>query len=219
MLQCSSVRILEVRCSFRKLDTGSPLSGRRNHEVVRFEKLHKEQRMNTQLNFKNRTLKLALVSAFALGSIGFGINSHAATTTAAGNATVVANMGITKTLDLRFGKFSAGTGGEVVMSTASGRSKTGAVMLSALDAGGAASFNVTGDTTATYAITLPGATLITHTDAVTTMSIGTFNSNPSGTGTLTAGAQTLLVGGTLTVASAQLAGLYSGTFSVTVDYN
>ena len=176
--------------------------------------------MNTLFNFKQQGLKLALVSTFAFGIVGFSVSSHAATTSANGTATVIVDMGITKNADLRFGKFSAGTGGTVVMTTAGSRSKTGAVMLSALDAGGAASFAVTGDSTATYAITLPGsAATITRTGFTETMSVGTFVSNPSGTGTLTAGAQTLLVGGTLTVGSAQVAGAYSGSFSVTVDYN
>lgn len=176
--------------------------------------------MNTLSNFKQQGLKLALVSTFAFGTVGFSVSSHAATVAANGTATVVADMGITKNADLRFGKFSAGTGGTVVMATAGSRSKTGAVVLSALDAGGAASFAVTGDSTATYAITLPStAVTITHTNTTTTMSVGTFISNPSGTGALTAGAQTLLVGGTLTVASAQLAGAYTGSFNVTVDYN
>ncbi|MHB8914704.1 MAG: DUF4402 domain-containing protein [Thiobacillus sp.] len=177
--------------------------------------------MNTLSNFKQQGLKLALVSTFALGSVGFGVSSHAATTSASGTATVIVDMGITKNVDLRFGKFAAGTGGTVVMTTAGVRSKCGTVLFSALDAGGAASFAVTGDSTATYAITLPStAVTITHSTVTTnTMSVGTFVSNPSGTGTLTNGAQTLLVGGTLTVASAQAAGLYSGSFSVTVDYN
>ena len=175
--------------------------------------------MNTISNFKLQGLKLALVSTIALGSVGFSVSSHAAATSASGTATVIVDMGITKNADLRFGKFAAGTGGTVVMTTAGVRSKTSAVMLSALDAGGAASFAVTGDSTATYAITLPTTVTITHTNTTNTMSVGTFVSNPSGTGTLTAGAQTLLVGGTLTVGSAQVAGAYSGSFSVTVDYN
>jgi hypothetical protein len=174
--------------------------------------------MNARSNFKQRSLKLALVSVFALMCIGSNINTYADTVSANGTATVVADMGITKSADLRFGKFSAGTGGTVVMGTASARTKTGAVMLSGLD-GGVASFAVTGDTTATYAITLPTTATITHTNTTTTMSVGTFVSNPSGTGAMTSGAQTLLVGGTLTVASAQLTGVYSGSFSVTVDYN
>jgi hypothetical protein len=176
--------------------------------------------MNTLFNFKPRTLKLALVSAFMVGSMGIGINSHAATASADGTATVIEAMGITKKADLRFGKFAAGTGGTVVMSTAGGRTKTGGVTLSSLDAGGAASFAVTGDTTATYAITLPSsAVTITRTGFTETMSVGTFVSDPSGTGQLTSGAQTLLVGATLTVGSGQVAGAYAGAFSVSVDYN
>jgi len=51
------------------------------------------------------------------------------------------------------------------------------------------------------------------------MTVGSFVSNPSGTGILTSGAQTLLVGATLTAASAQTPGSYNGSFNVTVDYN
>ena len=51
------------------------------------------------------------------------------------------------------------------------------------------------------------------------MTVASFVSNPSGTGLLTAGAQTLLVGGTLTVGSAQAPGNYTGSFTVAVDYN
>jgi hypothetical protein len=176
--------------------------------------------MNTQFNFKQRALKLALASAFVMGATTSG-HSLAATVSADGTATVVVAMGITKNNNLEFGKFAAGTGGTVVMTAASARSKTGGITLSSMDAGRAASFAVTGDGASTYAITLPSsAVTITHaTDTTKTMTIDTFTSNPSGTGTLTNGAQTLLVGGTLNVASAQTTGGYTGAFSVSVDYN
>ena len=52
------------------------------------------------------------------------------------------------------------------------------------------------------------------------MTATTFTSDPSGTGTLTGGTQTLNVGATLNVAAAQPAGTYvSGAFDVTVNYN
>jgi hypothetical protein len=52
------------------------------------------------------------------------------------------------------------------------------------------------------------------------MSVDTFISTPSATGTLSGGgAQTINVGGTLTVGSAQVVGSYTGTFSVSVEYN
>lgn len=170
------------------------------------------------INFKQRALKLALVSAFALGGAALGVNAYAASATGNATATVIAPIAIANTADLAFGKFAASTGGTVVMDPAGARTATGAVVLSTVTPGGAASFDVTGDNNATYAITLPGTASITS--GVNTMSVGTFTSTPSATGTLSAaGAQTVTVGGTLTVASAQVAGAYTGTFSVTVEYN
>ncbi|MBW3563650.1 MAG: DUF4402 domain-containing protein [Acidobacteria bacterium] len=152
----------------------------------------------------------------------FVADGEAAEATANATAEVITPIAISKAADLKFGKFAAGTGGTVVIAPAGTRSATGAVILSSSNVGGAASFNVTGDNNATYAITLPAsAVTITHaTDTTKTMSVGTFTSNPSGTGTLSAsGAQTVGVGGTLTVASAQTTGSYTGTFNVGVEYN
>lgn len=170
------------------------------------------------LAFNRRVFNAALASVLVLGSAGLGINAYAAAITGNATATVIAPIAIANTADLAFGKFAASTGGTVVMSPASGRTRTGAVVLSTVTPGAAASFNVTGDNNATYAITLPASATITS--GVNNMTVGTFTSTPSATGTLSgAGAQTVTVGGTLTVASAQVAGAYTGTFSVTVEYN
>ncbi len=173
-------------------------------------------------HFKQHALKLALVSAFALGAAALGVNGYAESGTGTATATVIAPIAISdSTADLAFGKFAASTGGTVVMAPAGTRTATGAVVLSTVTPGNAASFNVTGDNNATYAITLPGTATITHTDTINNMSVGTFTSSlPLGVGTLSgAGAETVTVGGTLTVASGQAAGAYTGTFSVTVEYN
>jgi len=50
------------------------------------------------------------------------------------------------------------------------------------------------------------------------MTVDTFTSTPSGTGTLTGGAETLNVGATLQVGIGQATGSYTGTYSVTVNY-
>src|SRR3954454_14946068 len=165
---------------------------------------------------KKTVLSLAAVATFVLAA-----NSYADQATANGTATVMTPIAISKTADLRFGKFSALTGGTVVIATSGARNATGAVVLSSTDAGGAAAFSVSGDANATYAITLPGSATITHTvDATKTMDISPFTSNPSGTGTLSgAGSQVVNVGGTLTVGSAQTTGSYTGTFDVSVEYN
>ncbi len=51
------------------------------------------------------------------------------------------------------------------------------------------------------------------------MTVDNFLSTPSGTGTLTGGAETLNVGATLQVAISQPTGSYTGIYSVTVNYN
>jgi hypothetical protein len=165
--------------------------------------------------------KTAAAILFTLALAATAVDVHAADATSNASATVMTPISISNTAALRFGKFSALTGGTVVVSAAGARSATGAVVLSTTDAGGAASFAVSGDANATYAITLPNSATITHSvDNTQTMAIGTFTSNPSGTGTLSAGgAQTLTVGATLTVGNAQTTGSYSGTFDVSVEYN
>lgn len=147
------------------------------------------------------------------------IKAHAATASAAANTTIVAAIAIAQAANLRFGSVAAGSSiGTVVMTPAGGRSKTGGVTLSNVDVGGAASFNVTGYSTSTYAITLPAAAL-TIVNGANNMTVDTWTSTPSGTGALTAGAQTLTVGGTMHVGVAQAAGTYTGNFDVTVEYN
>jgi hypothetical protein len=166
-------------------------------------------------------MKKAAVVLAALALFSSPAALHAAQATSSATAEVMTPIAISNNAALRFGKFSALTGGTVVISAAGARSATGAVVLSSTNAGGAASFDVSGDNNATYAITLPGSATITHSvDNTKTMSIGTFTSNPSGTGTLSAGgAQTGTVGATLTVGNAQTTGSYSGTFDVSVEYN
>jgi uncharacterized protein DUF4402 len=82
----------------------------------------------------------------------------------------------------------------------------------------AAAFTVSGQGSATYAITLPASATVTS--GANTMTVNGFTSNPAGTGTLSgAGSQNLLVGATLNVGASQATGTYSGTFDVTVTYN
>lgn len=179
-------------------------------------------KFKTFFQSRARTLRVAATGAAVFGLLVQGAAVQAADATGTASATVVTPIAISNTAGIAFGKLSAGTGGTVVMSTAGERTKSGGVVLLSGTAGNAAAFNVTGDASATYAITLPSsAVTITHSvDNTKTMNIGTFTSNPSATGTLSAGgAQTVNVGATLTVASAQTAGSYSGNFTVSVEYN
>jgi hypothetical protein len=164
------------------------------------------------------TLKSFVLAAAVLGNAGFLIGAHAATATGDATATVIEPITITKTANLRFGKLAGGAGGTVVVSSAGSRTKSGGVFLSPSDTGGAASFDVTGEPNATYSITLP--TSVSLVSGSNSMSLDTFTSDLGATGTLSAlGAQTMNVGGTLTVAANQAAGSYAGSFNVSVDYN
>jgi len=175
-------------------------------------------------NFKQRFLTLALAAVFALGSLAIGVNSYAASNTGNATATVVTPIAIAAaTPDLRFGSFSTTAAGQTIaIATNGNRTLVGALGLGTLqNAFGAASFAVTGEGTLTYAITLPTeAVSISDGEATpSTMDVTSFVSDPSGTGVLTGGAQTLLVGATLTTGAAQTTGAYTGAFTVSVEYN
>lgn len=167
------------------------------------------------LQFALLTVLAGFTALLAAPAVG-----HAATASANATATVVTPIAISKNADLLFGKFVANTGGTVAMATNGTRTAGGAVVLfNQGSTSNAASFAVTGEGSYTYAITLPADGTVTLNSGGNSMAVNSFISNPSGTGTLTAGSQTLLVGATLTVSNAQAPGNYAGSFNVTVDYN
>ncbi len=163
--------------------------------------------------------------AVAVGAIGLAAvlqsSAEAASTTATATATVATALGIAKSVDMSFGTIGATTiAGTVVLGTDGSRSCTNVDCLAG-SPGAAASFDVTGQNNATYSITLPSAA-VPLTGPGPNMDATAFVSLPATTGTLTGGAQTLLVGATLAVAIAatQTAGVYtSAGFTVTVNYN
>lgn len=180
--------------------------------------------MNKPFRFTRKSAKLAMVSALALAGATVGNASLAASATATSSSTVVAPIAITKSADLAFGKFAASTGGTVTVSTSGARTVSGGV-LGMSGATTAAKFDVTGEADATYSITLSGtATLTSGSDSmafatVSDLSGGNATSGNVSAGTLTGGAQSIYVGGTLTVAAAQAPGTYSGNVIATVEYN
>jgi hypothetical protein len=131
------------------------------------------------------------------------------------------SVAINSVQGLSFGRFVAGSGGSVTVSTDGNRNAGGGVLLIRSGQGSAAQFTVSGDSDATYTIQLPGNDFVSLTGSGTDMFINNFTSTPSGAeGQLGAGgSQALSVGGTLNVGSGQAPGDYSGTFSVTVSYN
>jgi spore coat protein U-like protein len=178
--------------------------------------------MNKYSRFTSNSAKLAVL---ALAICGAG-SAMAATASATSTSVVVTPIQISKATDLSFGAIaSSGTAGTVTLTPGGTRTVGGG----AVAAGGvstAAKFDVTGQAGLTYAISMAGtsANLTSGSDTIpfTVISDVTASAITTGiaaTGTLTGGAQSIYVGGALTVAANQAAGTYTGTVAVAVNYN
>lgn len=168
------------------------------------------------------TLKLAVAAA----AVAVAPSSFAANAVASGAGTVVQPIAITAAGNLEFGKFAAVTGGTVTVSTSGARTVGGSVLAMTGVSTTAAKFDVTGEADATFSISLSApANLSTgggDTMAFATVSDLTAANTITGnatSGTLTLGAQSIYVGGILTVASSQAPGTYNGNITATVEYN
>jgi hypothetical protein len=165
------------------------------------------------------SLRLALAGA-ALSAVSFGSAAQAATSaTATATAEVLSTLTVTADSALNFGQIAANTGGTVTVNADSTVSSTGTLISTGTRA--PAGFTVTGTNGASVVVTLPAAAAtLTRFGGTETMSFNGFNSNPAGAFQLSAttGAATFNVGGTLTVGSNQVAGVYNGTFAVSVEY-
>lgn len=182
--------------------------------------------------FKRSALKLALVSAFALGASVMGVNSYAATANGTATATVIVPIAVTTTNSLVFGSFAHGAGGTVTVNTNGSRTTTGPILSTIGATPAAAIFAVAGDGASTYSITTVGtaATIISTGTPADNMAFAFCTSHTAAatcvpgsnvtTGALTSGAQNIYMGGALTVGVAQVAHTdYTGVISVQVEYN
>ncbi|MFI5119191.1 MAG: DUF4402 domain-containing protein [Thermoanaerobaculia bacterium] len=165
-----------------------------------------------------KTLITLALAAVTLSAGNAFAQANSDTKTANASARVVAAIALTKTADLNFGDVVAGASlGTVVMTPAGARSAVGGTTLGNANGAAAAGFSVAGVSGATYAITLPAGPIVISA-GVNNMNVTAFTGSKA-TGTLTAGADTFTVGATLNVAAAQVAGSYTGTFPVSVNYN
>ena len=169
------------------------------------------------------------LAALACALAALGASGHAGAETALAGATVLAPaVVLTKTADLSFGRFATGAAGSITISTSGVRTVSGGVLPAAGAAAmTAASFAVSGASGATYSITHGGVSALARSAGPETMPMTRFSDvtganatagNVAG-GTLNAGAQSIYVGATLAVGANQAAGAYTGTISVTVEYN
>ena len=169
-------------------------------------------------NFERVILAALTVLSFQMSSFAQSSNSASA------SATIIVPISVAKLTDLNFGNISvsASMGGTVILGANGMRSigGSGGVILPATTGTvAAASFNVSGAASFTYAITLPMAPVII-TSGSNSMNVISFVSTPSSTGVFsTLGTQTLNVGATLVVSAGQAPGDYTNAMGIPVSVN
>ena len=165
----------------------------------------------------------ALGAAVAVASLATSAQA-ASSASASATATILSALNVTNTAPLAFDTIAVNGAGTVVVAPNGNISCTAGALVCPGFNSSAAAFKVTGDTGTNVAVTLPTTASIltlspwTGTGAAPTMTVDGFNTGfPSGS-TIAATGTTFNVGGVLHVAAAQAAGAYSGTFSVSVNY-
>ena len=145
-----------------------------------------------------------------------------ASATATVNAEIVTPITIANGTTLEFGSIVAAEGGKVRVNTAGTRTFSNNNMeVITATAITAATFDVTAAVDYSYSISIPQINLTDVAAVGTDMPVSftqDLGGETDGTATGTGAAQTLKVGGLLTVAAAQVAGKYDGTVTVTVAY-
>lgn len=164
------------------------------------------------------SIRLAAVGAVLAAS--FATAAQAAdTATASASAEVLSTISVTKDLDMSFGQIAVNGDGTVVLG-ADGSSTCSAQLVCA-GTRQAAQFTVTGtaDVGVVASVNQASINLVHATDATKTFTLDNFSVNFPAGNTLTGGDASFAVGGTLNVVAANaLAGVYTGSFDVTVEY-
>ncbi len=170
-------------------------------------------------------------AAAALAVVSFGSAANAATTAnGVATAEVLSTLTVAQTADLRFGQIAANGGGTIVIPADSAQAITTSGTLVSTGTRGASAFTVTGNRgvrvqlsslATTTNLTYQGTWNVATQGAVPTMALSALGSHWTNNVDVldaTSGTAEVNVGGTLTVGANQEPGLYSGTFSFSVEY-
>ncbi len=172
------------------------------------------------MNTLNKRLLSTLAAAVLAGV--YSNNVLAADATGNASATVLTPLSIAQTTAMNFGQVAGdqSVATTVVLANTGGTSSADGAYTDG--AGVAGGFDVWGDTGQTYTITLPADGVVTLTGPGAAMSVDGFSNNLGATGTVDGttsdGAADFTVGATLTINAGQVAGAYTGTYTVTVNY-
>lgn len=157
---------------------------------------------------------------FLLSIMSFVRYAEAATTTATVEANIVSSTNLVAQNGIVFGDISSSSiDGTVTIDTDGSRTTSGGATVNRNTSGTPALYEVSGDPSAYFSITLPDSVVLTST-AGNKMTVSNFNSIPASRGQLdSSGRQKMNVGATLGVGSFQPFGAYSGVMATTIEYN
>ena len=156
-------------------------------------------------------------------AIGWAQTTTTPPFTVSATATVASPLSITAATALGFGSFvadtAAGTGVIAPLSTGF-RSKTGNISLLDSGAGAPSTVSVSGAPNTTFSVNLPTSSVTLTGPSSSVMTMSSFTSSLGASkGTIGGGGTaSFLVGATLNVGASQVAGSYTGSFSVSVSY-
>ena len=156
-----------------------------------------------------------------LAAIGFACPAYASNATGGGQVLIVTPLSLVNTDSLRFGSIipSATAGTVTINPFTEARTSTGGVTLVGATFS-AAKFAGLSSNPSHLKIDVPnGLITLTHTNGVNTMTVGSFTLNGNKNDWVTSNEVFVFnVGGRLNVGANQVAGTYTGTFNVTVNY-
>ncbi len=159
---------------------------------------------------------IATLSFVAATLMSLSASAQSDTATGTSNATVITPISVSAGNDLEFGSFAVdgSTAGTI---TQAGATTGGVTAASGGTTRSAATFSVSGNGSTPYTFTLPStATLSDGASHNMTATLSFASGNASRT--LSSGAETVTINGSLAVAANQTVGSYTGTYDVTVSY-
>lgn len=169
-----------------------------------------------------RFVKIYCMLIFCLIFIGHVKAQVSSTASSIGiDANVIApiTIGNSGSSEMNFGTITrSSVAGTVILTADGSRTATGGVAILGSSSFTAAPFAVTGESNASFTITLPTSNVtLTRDGSTETMTVNAFTHN-SGLKLSSSGTAEFSVGATLNVNADQVPGLYHGTFSVTIAY-
>lgn len=178
-----------------------------------------------------KIFRTAAAGVAMFAAVGMGSAAHAQQTESAdATATVLAALQLTNDADLDFGNLVVSGAGTSTVTAGGSRSCTADVTCAAGGSEAAAAFTVTGDAGTTVSVTVQDPTAVgAEITLVHSANAGSTNNehnieltslvdNSGGSYTNFSGSETFEIGGTIALDGSEIAGTYSASFDVTVEY-